>query len=490
MTPAAQDSPQTDLKPSREDSAEPSSKVAGSSSGSSAGSSSSSPADGAVAASKDSDTSPSRNGTKPSPKGKSGDPHAAGNGKESAPNPATRPLPLQPPGMRSATDESLASAFPWTAQLLSSVASREKDAEPTSPVVESPRPAAPDAVSPAAPKATATGSADTPALSPATREAVKVLNVPQASVWRAAWAKTMAVLRRRAVVLLLPAVLVPTLTWVLAANAPRSYRADAILAVREPNPRTEGSTPDPSIARAHIYAAAIPLLDGPLRSAADSARITHTRLKERLVVSNQERTTLVRLTYTGSTEIETVTVLQGLSRALTASSVPTPLLPGSLQAINVPTTVPVSNMSAPVAFVLGLMSGVGLGVLVAVVLERSRPRIDTTADLEAAISAPAFHITQAQTGAIESLRAGWQILHGIPRALVVVLVGARLETNLDLSRALSAPPAEGTDEKPAADGREQAVIVTRAGESAAQIHATMAKLNASGVTAAYGLLVR
>jgi hypothetical protein len=332
-----------------------------------------------------------------------------------------------------------------------------------------------------------------PPEAPATGDAVRILNVPPTNSWRTTWAKSVAVLRRRAVVLLLPALLLPTLTWFLADNAPRSYRGEAVLAVREPKPSSDGSTPDPSIARAHIYAAAIPLLDGPLRSAAAAARITQARLGERLVVSNQERTTLVRLAYTGSTEIETVSVLQGLARSLTASSVPAPLLAGSLQSINVPTTVPASNMSPTVSLILGLMSGLALGVLVTVVVERGRPRIDTTVDLETAISAPAFHIADAQ-GATDALRTGWQILHGTPRTLLVVLVGAPLETNLDLSSVLSASQLETTDaageavdpEQQAA--AEQAVLVTRAGETVARIEATMAKLNASGVTAAYGLL--
>jgi len=297
----------------------------------------------------------------------------------------------------------------------------------------------------------------------AARRAARVVGARVTSS-RFVTAKLWAVARRRALVVLLSVLLAATAAAFTASSQRATYSSRAVLLV-PPSQQSGGAGAaargsflgDPADADrlASTYAVLLNEDVALFEAAGDAAGVTVEELGAAVSASQIEDTSLIEVIVRTNSEGLTGRILDEFVATATTSTEPRSraIATGSLRAVRLEEPQADSPQSVLLAVTAGALLGAVLGVAVAVLRERSDPRIDTAADLVGLVDAP---VQVLSSSSVESVLEGWRRRVGAGGAVVAVQCDENEEkplgealTNLVHDAGVRVEPAVGaTSENP------------------------------------------
>jgi capsular polysaccharide biosynthesis protein len=159
---------------------------------------------------------------------------------------------------------------------------------------------------------------------------------------------------------------------------------------------------DAAVKLAKTYAAALPLNQELMKSAADKSREPLDYVQSHLKMTNDTGTSMLRVQYAGTSPQATADLLTYISGRLTAYTPPKPVSAGSIKIVNLPDTAIAHGGDIVARIPLGLSLGIVAAVAITYVLETVRPRIDTVQECHDALAMPTIWWG---AGAVEKIRA-------------------------------------------------------------------------------------
>src|SRR5450755_942187 len=340
--------------------------------------------------------------------------------------------------------------------------------------------------------------------------------------------KLVAVLRRRVLAGFLMLLIIAAVAEAYASHSPKRYTGEVILVV----PATSAGqippgNPDGAIKLAKTMATLIPNDRAMLSSVGQRTKLSADYIAKHLTVTNDASTALLRLDYTGTTPLGTVTVLNDMATSLTSTNPPGPIDAGTLRTAKLAQPVTPSGHNPQSALPLGIALGLVVALLAAIILERATPRIDEPAELRDLAGTPVTTWQSFTPSGVSALVSRWPTIVDLPQpdvALVgigrarrdvllrvaeqieslaksarararVLASGSDSERNTipDRSSALTLRLADMSDPEASADDIAQVadmtVLVVAAGTKASTVAGMLSRLENYGVTPAWSVML-
>lgn len=236
-------------------------------------------------------------------------------------------------------------------------------------------------------------------------------------------------LRRRGWVLLVALVVTTACAYAVASRSGETYTAESTAVVNSSSPGGQ-MTPDGAILLASTYAELIPKDTAVLRSVATSLGTSVSDVQDRISVFSTTGTALILIDYRGANAANSVAGAAAALHAIAGKQpVSTNIIPGSVGAVQAPTTASASRSVATLV-AIGAIIGLALGLLLMIIWERVDPRIDGPEDLSQEIGSPTSPAASISESGVNALISRWTALveHGPSRiALVPVTADVRAE---------------------------------------------------------------
>lgn len=295
--------------------------------------------------------------------------------------------------------------------------------------------------------------------------------------------KTVATLRRRALVVLFAAALGMFGAWAVSSTQQTTYRARAVVAVPVFNPPSDDPAADPNLGRpldasrlALSYASLIPEDLSIFQAVSNETGIALDVLIKAITVENTLDTPLIEVVVVGTTADDVAATMASLVAAVTG---PTPasasIAPDSLQTVRIEAPVASSSISPMVAMLAGLVLGAAIGGVVAVFWERSQPRIDTASEVNTLIGFPAHDTRPVADESGAWILRRWSDMAGdAGRVLVVPCKPTKLAKVSSIVAALSEPVNIAAVDRPQtgspSDTAVQDLVITVPGPDGGSLH--------------------
>lgn len=254
---------------------------------------------------------------------------------------------------------------------------------------------------------------------------------------------------------------------------------------------------------AQTYATALTDDGGMLRAVSAALGVDEDRVAESLGVEADDKTAVMRLEYRAESESDALRGATAAVRAVTgesprALSIP----PDVLEVIRAPriTASPSTGIS-PTSLVVGGILGLFLGVVLAMGLERSDRRIDSTDDLSSALGGtPATALRRGSNGLTPALVERWSEIARTSPPSVAMVSSRGLDASAlqqfaatgdhasDLAVVVGGPVGTDGNAELVAQQADMAVMAVPRGARQREVEADVALLEQFGVSPRWGLL--
>jgi hypothetical protein len=150
--------------------------------------------------------------------------------------------------------------------------------------------------------------------------------------------------------------------------------------------------------------------------------LTGEDIGENLTISNDEGTSLVRITYRDQDPRRVLRATRLLADAVTGASPVSPTIaPRSMIVAGHPDRAVPEPSPARTAVPIGIILGLCLGGLAIVILERADARVDTSAELSAEAACPVSKLEELSTWSLVTMLERWRALANVPSTWVALI---------------------------------------------------------------------
>lgn len=197
------------------------------------------------------------------------------------------------------------------------------------------------------------------------------------------------VLWRRGWIVVVAAILGGSLAFAVVVRTSVTYSAQSVLVVPAvAKGDVAPGEPDKAQRLAATYAKIIPQRAEIVASVAKSVELTVAEVISATVVTNESGTGIIYVSAEVATDEGAVALASAWSAALASGEAAPNISPGSIQVVSVPSEAVATEPSSSASLIVGFLAGALLGVGIAWLVERSRPRIDNVRDARRVLGVP------------------------------------------------------------------------------------------------------
>lgn len=221
----------------------------------------------------------------------------------------------------------------------------------------------------------------------------------------------LALVRRRALMVLLTAVAVAVLAYLLASLRPVTYTASSVLIVPSGAGGSGPGQANEALRLASTYAELVPRDGDVLLAVASALQVPVSTVREDLTVSPLGGTALLRVSYTALDRDAAVLGSRTAAQAVVNGVATSDTVPrGSVRLVGLAEgdDVIVSGGVTPVTVPIGIVLGLALGGVLAVAAERANRRIDAEDQVASVLDVPVLDLDTATLARREALVRRWR----------------------------------------------------------------------------------
>ena len=227
---------------------------------------------------------------------------------------------------------------------------------------------------------------------------------------------------RRGWLLVIVTLLVTITAFAVSSHKSATYSSDAILLVNPGATTTSPGSSQEAQALASTYAGLIPSDNSVLTAVSAATGLTQAEVKSGTSVTVVNGTSLLDLKFTSARPSTTAAGVTAISRAISAEHPATTAIPAGTIAVVHGASPPVSHArSLAEVVVIGLLLGLLLGAVIAIIWERADARFDRPGQVAGQLGIPARSLRNLNVDSTSAMTDRWRSLAIIDKPTIALL---------------------------------------------------------------------